>query len=117
MKQSLKAYLFSIIIIIMLALLVSLIMGTLFFFHITDTNLLTGFIWVFGILLYAVGGMLFGHYTSKKILIHLLIIMIIILSFYFILMPFDGFTFVRTLCKLLAFSITTIFIQNKKGFN
>lgn len=115
MKQMLQAYLISIFTIIILSLLVSLIIGTLFFFHITDTNITTISVWILGILLYAIAGFIFGHYTSRKILIHLLVFSTIFLLLYFILTPYNSFTFVRMLCKILAFTIGTISIQKKKG--
>ena len=116
MKQLLQAYGITISIIIMLSILVSLIFGTLFFFHITDTTITTIAVWLFGILMYFIAGILFGHYTNKKILIHILVISIIMLTMYFIFFPIESFSLIRIACKILAFAIATILMQNKKGF-
>ena len=116
MKPTLKAYLISTLTIVMLSILVSLILGTLFFFHITDTTFSTMMIWILGIVIYLIAGLLFGHYLQRKILIHIFIMIFLVFAIYFITTPIATFTLIRLFCKLLAFSIGTIFIQNKKGY-
>ena len=115
MKPTLQAYLLSTITILMLSILVSLIIGTLFFFHITDTTFSNMIIWILGIGIYFLAGLVFGHYLQRKILIHLFVMLLIVLSIYFICIPITTFPFIRLLCKLLSFIIATILIQNKKG--
>ena len=115
MKQTLQAYLLSTLTILMLSILVSLIIGILFYFHITNTTFSNILLWLVGISIYFIAGLLFGHYLQKKILIHIFVIFIIIFTLYFIFIPLKTINLIRLLCKLFAFSFATILIQNKKG--
>ena len=114
MKQMFQAYFLSSVMILLLSILVSLIIGALFFFHITDTHTTTMCIWVLSILLYLIGGSIFGYYIQSRILIHLFCIGLLLISLFFIFVKIQGFVILRIICKILAFSIGTIFIHEHK---
>ncbi|MDD6467867.1 MAG: hypothetical protein PUF50_06760 [Erysipelotrichaceae bacterium] len=117
MKQTVQAYLLSLISILLLAILVSLIIGILFFFQLVSTPFIDILLWILGIVVFAIGGMIFGYYLQKRILIQALLLSTLIFITSLLFTPFQWLHFLYQICKWCAFIVGTILIQLIKKDN
>lgn len=114
MKQTMQAYLLSLIGILLLAILVSLILGALFFFNLVSTPVVDILLWITGIFVFIIGGMIFGYYLQKRILIQAIILSTLIFLTSILFTPFQWAHFLYQLCKWFAFLAGTILVQATK---
>lgn len=119
MKILMKNYLFSLIMILSLTVLSALILTSLYYFNLIDSNLnkiLTG---ILGFLIFLISGLFFGYKTNNKALLKSLIfsIVFLIISVTFNIInknTFDLESVLNIVIKFLVFPIGSIIGINLK---
>lgn len=96
-------------------LIVSLVLSTLYFFHLIDTPLFHILNWLLGILSYGIGGVYLGFVIQKKALLHAFINAFIFTIIMLLIHP--SFTLINVLqmtSKLFVYLLSCVIAHNIK---
>lgn len=113
MNQKLRILLTSILIVYSITLLVSLIVGALYYFHLLSTSLFHITTWILGVCSYLLGGIYIGYNIQKKALFHAFINALFFLAMMLVFgFPTTLLSILELFSKLIAYVVASVVTKN-----